>query len=254
MHSISKFAIAPLPRPGRHSPSRLPSRWHTATNQSILPTHCEGHGTGPLNPETDHLKLANRMLERLTSGEMRNNGGMEANLQGRQLSAAHEKNVLARYESYSRRQASERSIRTDLNLTFRELYRMEQMKFGIIGPLHIYGPSNITLFLRGCADMRLNRKLDFNLRLAAHRKTLDYCYFLAERCARIPNYQNKVRATATISTYLKLHHLYLSSRYALKTISTYKTAAVKSWAKTRASRQAPTAPTGATMFYPDSKS
>ena len=55
-----------------------------------------------------------------------------------------------------------------------------KIKFGILGPLHIHGPCNITLSLSGCADIRLNRKVDFNLPLAAHRKTLGYCYFLAD--------------------------------------------------------------------------
>ena len=156
---------------------------------------------------------------------------MEENLHARALSAAHEANIIKKYESYSRKQAKAKDIKHHLGLTFTEFYRMEQGKLGAKGPINVYSPSNILLFIRGCADPKVCKKLKFGTLLQQHGKTLDYCYWIAEMCVHLPTYQLKERATACINLFLAENHLVLTSRYSSKVESTYQAKAIKDWAK-----------------------
>ena len=157
--------------------------------------------------------------------------GGDHNLHARQLSEAHEKNIMAQFQTYTRRAADARNIRDDLSLTFKELYRQEQVRVGTSGPINIYATPSAILFIRGCADLRTCRNLCFNRLLHTVGKSIDYCYHLAEICNRFPTYQCKVRALSNIRNYLESHHQKLGARYTLKVTSTYHAPSIKAWAK-----------------------
>ena len=57
--------------------------------------------------------------------------------------------------------ATARSVRSELSLTFKEIYRAEQLRMGLLGPIFIYAAAHTLSFLRGCADHRACKILSF---------------------------------------------------------------------------------------------
>lgn len=99
--------------------------------------------------------------------------------------------------------ATATDIRNDLSLNFKELYRTEQAKNSLPGPINIYGLTYTILFLRGCADHRACRFLCFTRFLQLHHNSVGFCYRLAELCSRFPSCQSKTRALTNIRTFLE---------------------------------------------------
>ena len=130
--------------------------------------------------------------------------GQESELHLRRLDTAHVNNILKQHQRYTRRNASAKEIRNSFSLSFNELCRNEQIRQGMVGPVLIYRPSSVLLFLRGCADHRICRVLSVETLLGYQNKSLDYCYHLAELCIHFPSYQGKAEPSALYARTLNL--------------------------------------------------
>ena len=122
-------------------------------------------------------------------------------------------------------------MRNHLGLTFKELYRSEQLRMGVTGPIDIHAATHTLLFLRGCAEPRVCKTLCITRLLQQLQTPLGFCCHLAELCSRFPTYQSKVRALSSIRLYLEGHSQKQSTRFTIKAISSFDTKAIKSWAK-----------------------
>ena len=147
--------------------------------------------------------------------------GMENDTHSKQLDSAHVQNVLKQYATYTKRKEAGTTVKTELSLTFHEVYRNEQIRLGAQGPILIYQLSNMLMFLRGCADPKLFRRISVEKMLLYTNKPIDYCYHMADMCTHMPSYQSKVRAFTVIQDFLRTKHLYLAKNYSVKILSTY---------------------------------
>ena len=113
--------------------------------------------------------------------------GQETNSHARELTSSREKNLARSYERLSRRQATAKEIRNDLSQSFMELYRPEQLRLKIFGPICIYSAAHSLLLLRGCADHRICKTLRFLYVLIHQQRPVDYLYHIAELCSNFEN-------------------------------------------------------------------
>ena len=63
------------------------------------------------------------------------------------------------------------------------MYAAEQVKEGIVGPINIHGVPATLLFMRGCADHVVGKKLSSERLLQCHQKQIDFCFYLATLCS-----------------------------------------------------------------------
>ena len=138
----------------------------------------------------------------------------ENDAHAKQLGLAHTANTLKRYTSFSGRQETSGTIKEKLSLSFHEMYRGEQLRLGQPGPSLLYQAGCPLMFLKGCSDHRMFKKISVAPMLSYmnKQKGLGYCYRLAEMCSYMPSYQGKTRAFTIIQDYLTIHQLYLAKR------------------------------------------
>lgn len=158
--------------------------------------------------------------------------GHEVNTHAKGLDLAHSHNVIKLFNKLTNRHASAHSMKTDLSLTPLEMYRSEQIKQGCKGPVLIYQLSNVLLFLKYCADLKLSKKVSVHNFLYYAQRPIDYCFHMAELCAHFTSYRQRVRAFTVIKNFLSTHHMYLAPSYYIRTMAGYDTSAIRKWART----------------------
>ena len=110
------------------------------------------------------------------------------------------------------------------------MYRHYQGRQGYQGPVFIY--TSTLLFLRGCSDHRIAKKICLGKLLTHSGKFIDYVYHVVGPCTYLPTYQVRIRARDTLNLFLKSQHrLQLASRYSIKIDPAYKHQAIRKWAK-----------------------
>ena len=132
-----------------------------------------------------------------------NNWGIENTAHAKLLDDSHMKNILKKHDTYTSRKEGANHIRTWFSLTFEELYRDEQIRYGLCGPILIYQMKCSILFLKGCSDHRIYKTLSLGSFLDYAGKPLDYCFHLAEMANFIPSYQGETRAFTFIQDFPK---------------------------------------------------
>lgn len=85
--------------------------------------------------------------------------GQEMDTHAKQLDVAHVSNILKQHSTYTARNTTANSIKSDLSLTFQEMYRNEQIRHGESGPIFLYQLSTAMLFLKGLSDHKVCNKI-----------------------------------------------------------------------------------------------
>ena len=114
--------------------------------------------------------------------------GEDFSTHGRTLTAAYNRNLEKDYAKYSRRKATLKQKQDALSVAFKELYTNDQLSMRIMGPVHLYAPLHVLLFIKAMSDHRICKQLSFVALLNAHGKSFDYLYYIASLCQYTPSY------------------------------------------------------------------
>ena len=87
--------------------------------------------------------------------------GDTPNISSRMLDSKREDNLLRHIQRITNRQQKMKVVKTELSLTFHNLYRMEQARLQAPGPIFIYACANTLLFVRLCGDPRFCKTANF---------------------------------------------------------------------------------------------
>ena len=81
--------------------------------------------------------------------------GETFNEHGRALTSSYICNLEKDFALYTEKKATKKTKQELLSLSFKELYTRDQLRLTYYGPLSLYSPEHILLFIRACADARL---------------------------------------------------------------------------------------------------
>ena len=156
--------------------------------------------------------------------------GADVSEHARSLTASRITNLTSIFSKYTRRNVTAKHVQSLLSLSFKELYRREQLQLKLIGPIFIYARPQLLLYLRACVDHKLARTILLIPLLRSHDKNADYLYHVVEMCQHFPSYQNKQRSISTIRKFLESVHYTLPIRITLKAQPSYPVTQVRKWA------------------------
>ena len=117
---------------------------------------------------------------------------------------------------------TEKTIRIQLALSFKDLYNHFRYSNNIFGPVSVYSPQNLILFISACGFHRTAKIMDIGRLLQQHGKGLDFCYYMLSLCDLFPTYAWKLRAAGIIKQFLNANRLPCNSRYTLKVYADYE--------------------------------
>ena len=157
--------------------------------------------------------------------------GRENEEHARNLDAAHAKNILSKYSTYSRKVADEKEVRMQLTLNFNDIYWMLQATEAPFGPIYLYEKASKMLFIKACSEQKMCNKVSLDTMLNKLGKTLDFAFHWAAMATLLPNYQSKTRAFTLFRNYLFTYNLYLAKEYIFKVYSFYNASSIKRWYK-----------------------